>query len=360
MKIPLLKPNPPPISEWSKYLEMSYQTATFSNNGPCVALLESRLQEYLGLSHKPVLMSNATAALTLVLQALQIQNQDVLIPTFTFAATAQSVLQSGNRPKFVDIDTFDWHMSTKSARQHLPATTMVVVQSLGFTCHYPKYVDFAEKYGLNLIFDSAACLGAKYSDGLMAGVAGDCEIFSLHITKTFGVGEGALVTSHNPALLDYLRRMTNFGFDSNNQATILGTNCKMSDFHAAVGLSVLDHIDEKLESKKKAVEHYIGMMSKYNAPITFNPGREQAYQVMPVLFTDQRSRDAAHAALSKADIGSRIYYTPLHRHPLFLNKKPEPFWATDSIADRILCLPLFETITEQQIEHVVETICMAL
>ena len=171
-------------------------------------------------------MSNATIALEVALKAFELKDCDILMPSFTFAATAHSVLNSGNTPVLVDIDD-DLCLSILDAEHKITPNTkaMIVVQALGYVCDYKKYEEFAKDNNLILIFDSAAVLGANYSDDTKVGHGGDCEIFSLHITKTFGIGEGALVTGKDQSFLSKCSEIINFGF-INNICWQTGTNGK--------------------------------------------------------------------------------------------------------------------------------------
>lgn len=359
--IPVLKPNPPSIEKWSKYLQMSYDSHIFSNGGPCVRLLEQRLKDYLNLEHEPVLMCNATIALTIVLQAMDLKDSTVMCPDFTFSATPHSIINAGGYHFLVDVDD-DLQLNLDALKddirflKHVGTKSMVVVQALGYACDYKKYEEYAAEHGLKLIFDSAALLGAKYSDGKMVGCGGDCEIFSLHITKTFGIGEGALITSKNKELLDLCRKISNFGFNKNGESEIIGTNSKCSEFHAAVGLSVLDEIDEKMARKQTAADRYKQLLS--NLPVRLI-NQNSAHQVFPVIFENKKSRDRVQTALSEQNIMTRLYYIPIHRQPYFNQRgdfRPERFPNSTFFADRILCIPFFETIKQEEQELVVRII----
>lgn len=352
MSIPFLKPSPPPIKVWSKYLEMSYAASTFSNGGPCVKMLEERLKHYLHLQYKtPVLMCNATVALTVALQALGIKGR-VLLPSFTFAATAHSVKAAGLDFDLVDCGD-DCFLSLDHAQKILTEEheALIVVHALGYVPNYNAYERFAKKNRLKLIFDSAASLGASYDNGFKTGVAGDCEVFSLHVTKSFGIGEGALVTSRNEEFLKKCRQIINFGFDDTGRSTMVGTNAKMSEFHAAVGLSVLETIDQKIAFKNEIANRYKVLLTPTQIK-TLNGNT--AHQVFPILFPTGEIRDKAIDKLRENEIGCKVYYVPLHHHPYFPTSQALP--KTDDIASRILCIPFFESIRVEEQIRVVNTI----
>ena len=351
MHIPILKPNPPKVKDWEKYIQMSYTSSIFSNGGPCSNLLEERLQAYLNIAYKPILMSNATVALTVVIDSFGLKNCEILIPTFTFAATAHSVLNAGCRPVLVDIED-DLCFSLNFAEKKISNLTkaMVVVQPLGYICDYVKYEEFAKKNNLILIFDSAATLGANYRDDTKVGHAGDCEIFSLHITKTFGIGEGALVTGKDPKFLNICRKKINFGFE-NNTSKMSGTNAKCSEFHAAVGLSVLDVISEKLKIKEEISNYYSN-----NLKCVKVIKRPSAYQVYPIIFESNEKRELAIISLSEKEIQTKIYYIPIHYQDYFKFLVDDEYIVTDYYADRILCIPFFEGILREEQDLVIQVI----
>lgn len=351
MRIPVLKPTPPKIEEISTYLTESYKNNIFSNGGPCVKGLEGRLSLWIGADS--ILMSNATIALKVVLEAMDLKGCDILVPSFTFAATACSIIDAGCRPVLVDCDPKTLILNLEDAELKITPFTrgMVVVQALGYVCDPKPYEAFAEKYGLSLIFDSAASLGAKYPDGRLVGSSGDAEVFSLHITKTFGVGEGGLVTTSNPVIASRCRQAINFGFDKTLTSEFVGTNAKMSEFHAAVGLAVLDQIDRKLSIREKTAQEYRRLLKG----VRFIDSNT-AHQVFPVLFANKAKRDAVQALLHDRGIGTRIYYKPLHLHPAFESFSNSLYPVSQGVFDTILCLPMWEGIPEEVIEEIADTI----
>ena len=346
--IPLIKPNLPKPKEWWKYLKKSYEANHYSNGGPCSNLLESRLKKYLNTKHDPLLVSNATVGLTIALNALNLpQDTEVIIPSFTFSATAHSVLNANLKPILADCGK-DSLLCLNDVTKKISSRTKVfiVVQTLGFSCDYKKYEKFAKKNKLILIFDSAALLGADYKDGKKVGVAGDFEIFSLHATKTFGIGEGGLITSKHKRLLDHCRKQTNFGFE-NGFSICCGTNAKLPEVSCAVGNSVLDVIDEKIRSKNLVASWYKFHL-KDTSLCYFNGN--SAHQVFPVVFKDKNTRDKIKKILDKNKIGNRIYYIPIHVQDFFKNLNvKDSFPNSEYFYDHILCLPIYEDLNSKDV-----------
>jgi dTDP-4-amino-4,6-dideoxygalactose transaminase len=231
---------------------------------------------------------------------------------------------------------------------------MVVVQSLGFSCDYQKYEKFAKKNNLKIIFDSAACLGSDYNNNKKIGCAGDFEIFSLHATKTFGIGEGGLLTSSNKKNLDNCRKQINFGFYKFH-SIITGTNAKMSEIQASIGLAVLDNIDKKIKLRKSISDKYDILFSKINNIKTFSDYKS-AYQVYPILFDSKIKRDKIKRVLENNKIGNRVYYIPLDKHKFFKKYAKSKYPNSNYFYDRILCIPMFDSLKSSDINLIVKII----
>lgn len=349
--IPLLKPELPKPSKWLKYLNKSYQCSTFSNNGPCVNELEDRFKIYLGLSLKPLLVCNATLGLELVLKALNLDYKDeILIPTFTFAATAHSVLNAGLQPILVDCSD-DLFLDISKAKERISPKTkaMVVVQALGFSCDYEKYEKFAKENNLFLIFDSAASMGTEYLNGKKVGCAGDAEVFSLHATKTFGIGEGSLITSKHAHILKSLRTQINFGFD-NLETVSIGTNAKMSEIQASVGLSVLDEIDDKMKKRIRISSWYKKGLKKSSVKFFEH---NSAHQVFAICFETKKDRDHIKNILDQNKVGNRVYYRPIHTHSYFKFLDKGDYVSSEYYYERLLCIPMFDSLKKSDVDKIV-------
>ena len=353
--IPLIKPNLPKPKEWWKYLKKSYEANHFSNGGPCSNLLESRLKKYLNTKHDPLLVSNATVGLTIALNALNLpKDSEVIIPSFTFSATAHSVLNANLKPVLADCGN-DSFLCLNDITKKISSRTKVfiVVQALGFSCDYKKYEKFAKQNNLILIFDSAALLGADYKDGKKVGVAGDFEIFSLHATKTFGIGEGGLITSKHKNLLEHCRKQTNFGFE-NGFSVHCGTNAKLSEISCAIGNSALDGIAKKLSSKDTVASWYKFHLK--DTDVCYFNGNS-AHQVFPVVFKDKATRDKIKKILDKNKIGNRIYYIPIHVQEFFKNLNvKDKFPKSEYFYEHILCLPIYDDLRSKDVTKICKVI----
>ena len=236
------KPNLPNkrlvLENFSQILE----NGRLTNNGPMVQELEGRIQDYLGVKHC-ICVCNATIGLELVQRALDLSGE-VIIPSFTFIATANSLRWQRVDPVFCDIRLED-HLidSEKLIGLITPRTSAILAVPIWGQAHnYEILESIAKKNGLKLIFDSAHAFGCKFRDQFLGGF-GDAEVFSFHATKVFSTGEGGGITTNSDSLAKKLRLMRNFGFTNYDRTESIGTNAKMSEFSAGYGLAHFQELD---------------------------------------------------------------------------------------------------------------------
>lgn len=350
--LPFIRPCLPPPEAWLPFLEQSYRARYFSNGGPCVRQLEAELQAEFGGERRAVLTASGTAGITATLLALDCKGT-VIVPAFTFAATAQAVLAAGCRPVLCDVSEDTWEMDPRELihtigglYRHAKPAAIIHVRTFGFCRDLERIEDIAARYAMPLIVDSAAALGGKLPDGRHAGCQGVAEVFSLHATKPFGVGEGGLVMT-KPILAERVRRAINFGLRDGDPA-MAGINGKISEFHAAVGLAMLRRITGHL-----AVRTAVSMI--YQRGITPGiPGGfgHPPWQLYPTLVSDPE-RIIRHAA--ERGIELRRYYRPaLHRSRHFYEKAPFP--VSEHLAEHMLCLPIYSDMSTAEQKRVIETL----
>ena len=341
-----MKPSPPHPDKWVKYLQESYDTNTFCNFGPAVVAFQNKLQKYLGSKHPPVVACNATAALEVVLLALDLQNTEVLIPTFTFAATAHSVERAGAVPVFVDSTENTWHICLEDAAKKLSPKTraMVVVNPFGMLIDIKGYQDFAKEHGLKLIFDSAAAFGAVYPNGNR--YSEEIEIYSFHVTKTMGIGEGAAIFAPDQKFLQKCLRTANFGFNDDSLVEYQGTNSKMSDFQAAVGIAKLEELNKSLYLRQNHAGYYNFRFELKTKKVLVQNNfslENHTYPFFPIRYLG----DTVHIKqqLKDKQIGFRQYYQPLHIHPYFSKYSTNSYPIADELAKSVFCLPCYDSLT---------------
>jgi dTDP-4-amino-4,6-dideoxygalactose transaminase len=358
-----LRPSFPPSERIEHYFALAREHNWYSNGGPCLKLMAGRLEERVGCSAVPV--CNGTAALMVAVRALSQASaaREVLVPSFTFAATVQAIVWNGLTPVFVDIDPSHWHMSAAGLRAALEARgdrTNMVVTCSALGTPPPSYVrnqweQACAEAGVPLLVDSAACFGAKADDGAPIGRQGNAEVVSFHITKPFGIGEGGAIFTASETLADEMRQLTNFGFDEAKQPqTLWGLNAKLDELHAAVALAVLETFDEQLALRReRAGAMFEALGPGFQLQEGFQFGTQQ---IASVLVPDPPARQRVLAS-SAGHVELRTYYEPLHLAPAFCGlPRAGTLAVTEDIGSRVLSLPMATDLSDWEIEAVAEVL----
>lgn len=359
--IRFIRPLLPEPAEWSPYLRESYQSRYFANTGPATRLFERRLAERYARGRAVVTGPNATNSLTAALQALGVRGK-VLTPAYTFPATAQAILMAGCEPVFSDVAADTWEMDARAAMPALERggiSALLHVRPYGLGRDVKSLEDLAKSHRVPLIIDSAAALGAGASVSGPVGQQGDVEVFSLHATKVFAIGEGGAAFMR-PELEERFRRVSNFGLH-NPDVTERGQNSKLSDFQAAVGLAVLDRIDGFIARRQQIACRYHAALSGHPA-VRVAPRPELApWQYYPVLLTPGIDLDGVIARAAGLGLElKRGYNRPLHLTTCFSPFAASPLPITEDLCDYLLCLPVYSDMPEELAETALERCLQAL
>lgn len=285
-----------------------------TNHGPYVAELEQRLSDYLGVRHC-IAICNGTVALELAARALGLHGE-VIVPAFTFIATAHALQWQEITPVFCDVDPVTHNIDPASIERMItPRTSGIVgVHVWGRGCDVDALADIARRRGLRLMFDAAHAFGCSIG-GRMIGNFGDAEVFSFHATKFFNTFEGGAVATNDDELAARIRLMHNFGFAGLDNVIYIGTNGKMSEVSAAMGLTGLESLDEFIAVNRRNYE-------QYHQELNGVPGlrllrletREQNNFQYIVAEIDQRgagiSRDQLVRVLHNENVRARRYFYP--------------------------------------------------
>ena len=360
----VVRPSLPPMQTVVDGLSWVFNARQLSNNGPCVQEFERRVCEALNVRNC-VAMSNGTLTLILALKALNLSG-DVIVPSFTFCATAHAVVWAGLRPVFADIDPRTFNITPETVEAALtPMTSAIMpVHVFGNPCDIAGLEALARKHGLGVIFDSAQAIGSTYG-GRRLGTFGDLESFSVHATKLLPTGEGGLITTNDDVLADYLRCARNFGQTEYQDCLIPGINAKMAEFPAIMGIEGLKDLDKALANRRRAADAYQGYLShipglRFQTISTEGTTNRQNLAVI----VDERefglSRDQLTRALDAENIhGRKYFYPPVHRMTAYLhmgNGHRPHLPATDRVSDGVLCLPMYSDMTVTDVARV----CMAV
>lgn len=319
----------------------------FTNDGPLVREFESAVASVTGVAHA-VAMCNATVAMEVVGRALALQGE-VIVPAFTFAATAHALQWLGITPVFADIDPETHNLDPEQLDALISPDTSAIfgVHVWGRSCDTHAIETIAARHRLPVVYDAAHAFACSDGERMIGGF-GSCEIFSFHATKFVQSCEGGVVTTSDDALADRLRLMRNFGFAGLDTIVSLGTNGKMSDAHAAMGLTSLEGMDVALAANTANRAAYrsgllgIDGISLLEFPAAARNNHQYVVvDVDPAVFG--RSRDDLAEHLRTRGIFARRYFTPpLHLIPPYVDSarnSGRSLPRAEQVASRVLVLP---------------------
>jgi dTDP-4-amino-4,6-dideoxygalactose transaminase len=328
-------------------------------DGPLVRELEERVAEAFDVRHC-VAVSSATVGLMLVLQAIDPQGP-VLLPSFTFSATAHAARWNGAEITFADCDPDTW---TLRADDVYGAPSVVVgVHVSGLPADVSALQKLANEQGLFLVFDAAHGSGSRVTiggSGRRVGGFGLAEVFSLTPTKVMSSAEGGLVTTNDASLADHLRVARNYGNPGDYDTRFAGLNARLSEPHAALALASLEHLEERVEYRN-------GVAARYHEALGGLPGvgfqqvpswARSSYKDFTILLDGEvfgASRDAVAAALRADGVQTRKYYSPpLHRQRAYADVQSPELPVTDRLAEQVISLPIWSHLPLEDVDRVSE------
>jgi dTDP-4-amino-4,6-dideoxygalactose transaminase len=345
----------PNILNRAKFLERVesiLDSKILTNDGPMVRELESSFCELFNVAHC-LAFSNATLAIELLVKELDITGE-VIVPSFTFVATAHAVKTAGAQPVFCDVEagSDSGLMCPELAEKLINEKTQAImpVNVYGNICNLEAFEALAQKHKLQLIYDSAHAIGCSYR-GRRLGSFGRAEVFSLHATKFINAFEGGLIATNDGELATRLKLARNFGFATYDTVVALGTNAKLSEIHAAMGLTNLECMEEIVNKNRENYELYSRHLPKQFKLLQFASHIEPNYQYV-VVFCPDGLRDRAVDVLKQNDVFARRYFFPgIHRHAPY-DQESWDLPNTDRLASNVICLPTGQDISETDIARI--------
>ena len=326
-----------------------------SNGGPLEQEFERRLAEVVGVRHC-IMMCNATVALEIAMRALGLAGE-VIVPSFTFIATAHAAQWQQIKPVFCDIDPRTHNIDPREVERAITSRTtgIVGVHVWGRPCDIGALAEIAGRRRLKLLFDSAHAFGCSYR-GRMIGGFGDAEVFSFHATKFFNTFEGGAVATDDDDLARRIRLMKNFGFADYDEVVSIGTNGKMAEVSAAMGLTNLESLDEFIAVNRRNYERYAeGLRGVEGIKlIEYDQGEKNNFQYV-VTEVDEAaaglSRDELLRVLHAENVLARRYFYPgCHRMEPYRSMFPDLCLPeTEGLAGRVLSLPNGQAVTADTI-----------
>ncbi len=362
-KIFVTSPLLPPLEDFIPYLEQIWASKTLTNGGDFHKQLEISLANFLGVKYVS-LFSNGTLALLTALQALRVTGEVITTP-YSFVATSHTLLWNGLTPVFADIDPVTFNINPDRIEELItPSTTAILpVHCYGIPCETKRVQEIADIYGLRVIYDAAHAFGVK-KNGISILEHGDLSILSFHATKVFNTFEGGAIICHDLKTKQRIDYLKNFGFADETKVVAPGINAKMSEVSAAFGLLQLKHIDKALLAREKIFQRYARELpaSVGLSYYQYNKDYEWNYAYFPMLVEDNfpLSRDELYNMLKKENIYARRYFYPLiSSFSMYRNlptASPEALPVANTIAEKILCLPIFPDLTDEEQSKIIMVI----
>ena len=340
----------PPQEEYNAILKSAWDNGWITNRGVLVQELENKLKDYLQVPNI-INTTNGTLPLQIAIKALDLTGEIITTP-FSYVASTSSIVWEGCTPIFVDIHpeylTID---EAKIERAITPKTTAILATHIfGNPCAVKEIEVIAKKYNLKVVYDAAHCFGVTYK-GQSVFNYGDVSTCSFHATKLFHTGEGGCLVSGNRNIHDKMFKMHNFGHDGPGKFSDVGINGKMSELQAALGLTVLPYVDKLIKERELIVKTYNTEFKDLN----INTFRLREYTIWnssyyPIIVENQDIVLKLIDLLCKNKIGARRYFYPSLNTLSYIQKTSMPI--SEDIAKRILCIPIYNGLTQKEVKHI--------
>ena len=339
--------------------------------GPEIEEFEKAISKYVGVDYC-LALNSGTSALHAALLAYGFgPNDEIIVPSFSFISTANSVLFVGAKPTFADIEEATFGLDPNSIVTKINKNTKCVIPMDygGTSCNIFEIKEVARKNNLVLIDDSAESLGSSVN-GKKVGSIADLSIFSFCGNKVLTTGEGGAIVTNSKEIYEKIKLIRSHGrvdtvayFDnpSESQYTYLGYNWRMSTLTAALGISQLHKLDKIIKMRQENAKYISSRLSKFPQIKVPNPppGYDHIYQLYTIRMSDSKTRDELHEHLTRKKIFSRVYFSPIHLTQFYKEKYPTDSGSlpvTERISQQVLTIPLYPNMTMEEKEYLVNSI----
>ena len=352
----------PSLEEYTAMIAPMWNNHMITNMGPLHTRLEQELKTFLHLDHI-LLMTNGHISLELALQALDLPEHSEIITTpFTFISTTHAIVRNGLVPVFCDINPQDFTIDTDKLEKLITEKTSAIlpVHVYGNICHIEAIEAIAARHHLKILYDAAHTFGETYK-GIPVGNLGDVSIFSFHATKVFNTIEGGAVCFHDEDYGRRLQDLRNFGIRDEEEIPGIGSNAKMDEFRAAMGLCNLKYIPEAISQRKHIAERYFERLAGVQG-IRLNvvsADTESNYAYFPIVFDGYRkSRNQVYTELKSYGIYSRKYFYPITPYAqCYRNTYGSADVTTAAyISERILTVPIYPDLSSEDVDRICDII----
>lgn len=361
-KILVTQSSMPSLEEYVQEIKSIFHSKWLTNNGIKHQTLENNLKEYLGVDNI-TLFVNGHLALATLLQSLNFPRGSEIITTpYSFASTTHAIVQNGLNPIFCDIEPDHYTLDPSKIEALITDKTVAIlpVHVYGNVCNVKNIAEIAQRHNLKVIYDAAHVFGVKYK-GQSITKYGDASMFSFHATKVFNTIEGGAIVSNHPELHEQLEIIKNFGINpqDHEDALEVGTNAKMNEFAAAMGICNLRHIDAEIAKRRQVHDQYFARLSNVPGIKLCQPQDEvtQNYAYFPVVFDNEifkKDRDTVFKQLEQQNISARRYFYPLisdytcYKDYYDSSQTPVAKW----VAQRVLTLPMYADLSSSDINKI--------
>ena len=358
--LPFVRPARPPLRDVAARVQSSYDRGILTN-GPLVRELEEAAADRLGVAHV-VAVSSCTSGLMLAMQALVPPRARVVMPSFTFSATAHAAVWAGSQPGFAECGANDCQLDLADAAERLDAAgALVGVHLFGAPCRPTAVEELGRRAGVPVIFDAAHAFGARHH-GRAVGSFGNAEVFSLSPTKPLVSGEGGLVASSDDELATRIRHGRDYGNPGDYDTRFAGLNARMSELHAAIALAALPDLDNHLARRHELAARYrdrLGTIPGIRAQ-RVEPDDVSTVKDFTVVIESAEfgvSRDDAVEALRADGVDTRCYFSPpVHRQTSYQWLPSVDLPVTDLLAGQVISLPIWRDLDDDAVDAVVDVL----
>ena len=353
-------PSLAPLTEVDEYLKQVWASGIMTHNGPLVQRFEKEFSLWAGVD-KTVAVCNGTLAIQLAIRALDLPKGGEIITTpFTFIATLSSILYEGYKPVFVDIDPETLNMDPAKIEAAITAKTVAIlpVHVFGNPCDVEAIDAIGKRHGLKVIYDAAHAVGVNYHGKSILSY-GDVSATSFHATKLLNTSEGGGVIAKSAEVDERLRELRFFGYNSAKDVVRIGTNAKMTEVNAAIGLANLKYMDAIIADRRAKYSLYKQILLGISG-ISFQKIDESCNcSYFPVIFQSEGDLIRVDTTLREKNVFARRYFYPSVNRYNRIEEEVVCHYSED-IAKRILCLPLYWTLHDDIIEAIAESIVQVI
>jgi len=349
-----------------KYVNECLDSTWISGTGKFVTTFEEEFAKKIGTNHA-ITVSNGTVALHLALLVLDIkENDEVIVPTFTYIASVNAIKYCNASPVFIDSLADTWQLDQEDFRKKITSKTkaIIVPHLYGMACEMNEICKIAKEHNIKIVEDTAEAFGTTYHDKY-TGTFGNIATFSFFGNKTITCGEGGMVTTDDEVLAERVRNLKSQGLAKHGEYfhDVIGYNYRMTNITAAIGLAQLERADFIIEKKRQLAKNYHKEFLKQNCDVIFHEDKSgkifHTYWMCSILFKDAKTREIARTKMKEVGIETRPVFVPAHLMPIYSGKEGD-FKVAENLAKRGINLPSWPELTLEDVKFIVSTIKQAI